>query len=105
MYVPLFNGEARDTMHVRLREKGLTVETWARGRGISEGVASKIVSRYVGKARRPSGRRGIEVIEGLEKATGLVLCGKGATMERRAARARKAAGKAVSDQEGYGEGA
>ena len=75
MYVPLENGEIKDTMHIRLRKKGLTVESWARSRGISEGVASKAVSRYGGKARRPIGRRGIEVIEGLEKETGLVLCG------------------------------
>ena len=77
MYVQLENGEIKDTMHIRLREKGLTVEGWARSRCINEGIASKAVSRYVGKARRPGGRRGMEIIEGLEKETGLTLCGNG----------------------------
>jgi hypothetical protein len=69
------NQDIRREMHLRLREKGLTVEGWARQRDSTEGVASKAVSRYVGKDKRPTSWRAKEIIEGLEEVTGLQLCG------------------------------
>jgi hypothetical protein len=69
------NQNIRVELHTRMREKGLTVEGWAQARGISEGVASMMVSRHVGKTKRPTGWRAKEVIEGLEAVTGLRLCG------------------------------
>ena len=65
----------RERMKMLMREKGLTIEGWARSQGINEGIASKVVSRYVGKERRPSGVTGIRIIEGLEAETGVKLCG------------------------------
>jgi hypothetical protein len=65
----------REMMHERLRANGLTVEGWARSQGINEGIASKVVSRYVGKPRRPGGPTGKRVLEGLERVTGLRLSG------------------------------
>ena len=64
-----------NVMRARLLEKGLTVEGWARTQSISEGVASKVVSRYAGQEKRPRGHRSKEVIEGLEALTGMKLCG------------------------------
>ncbi|GHS85551.1 hypothetical protein AGMMS49957_01830 [Synergistales bacterium] len=69
------NHELKMAMRARLKEKGLTVEEWAQVKGIGEGVASSIVSRYVGRARRPTGWRAKEIIEGLEELTGIKLCG------------------------------
>jgi hypothetical protein len=69
------NQGIRSEMHLRLRKQGLTVEGWARTKNINDGIASKIVSRYVGQERRPRGWRSKEIIEGLEKLTGLKLCG------------------------------
>jgi hypothetical protein len=67
--------QLRNTMRARLLEKGLTVETWARALGFSEGVASKVVSRYIGKEKRPIGPTATRVIEGLERESGMRLCG------------------------------
>ena len=67
--------QIKNTMRARLMEKGLTVEGWAREQGYGEGVAAKIVVRFVGKNKRPKGPVATKIIEGLETETGLRLCG------------------------------
>ena len=67
--------QVRNKMRARLMEKGMTVESWSRTQGYGEGVAAKIVIRHVGKKERPRGAVATRIIEGLEAATGLRLCG------------------------------
>ena len=72
------NKEIRDELYVRMRKMGLTIDVWARSRGIKTGVAASALYRHAGKPERPTIRqwRAREIIESLEALTGMTLCGK-----------------------------
>jgi hypothetical protein len=52
----------------------MTINEWARRRGFVFGTVPKIVSRYSGKEKPPVGTKAREVIEALEKETGVRIC-------------------------------
>jgi hypothetical protein len=72
----MFQAEAtRKSLRGILLLKGLTLYGWANENGYSRHVVTALVSRYVGKNKRPMRGMSLEVIEKLERDTGIKLCG------------------------------
>jgi hypothetical protein len=53
----------------------MSIDGWARTHGYLNGVVPKIISRYIGKGKRPNGGKSLEIIEALEAETGIKICG------------------------------
>lgn len=65
----------RNSLRARLIERGTSIDGWAREHGYLEGVVPKIISRYIGTNKRPSGAQSLAIIEALEAETGIKICG------------------------------
>ena len=71
-----------DIMTMRNQVRGLLImqgkslRSWAKENGYPYGNVGKIVERFAGNGRRPRiGSRSLEVIEALERDTGIRICG------------------------------
>jgi len=58
-----------------LLKKGETIAGWARKHGYNPVHAARYLGRWSGKANRPRGAQTRNIIEALEKDTGIKICG------------------------------
>ncbi len=65
----------RNSLRARLIERGMSIDSWAREHGYLQGVVPKIISRYVGRDKRPNRGQSLEIIKALEDETGIKICG------------------------------
>jgi hypothetical protein len=65
-----------NTLRARLIERGSNIDDWARSHGHKEGTVRRIISRFVGKDKRPQADTlSRQIIDDIEADTGVQICG------------------------------
>jgi hypothetical protein len=65
----------RNQIRSRLIADGTNLNKWARDHGFIHGSVSSVISRYAGGEKRPNSPLEKKIIEDLEEATGVRVCG------------------------------
>lgn len=66
----------RNHVRAELARKGFSLRKWSCEHGWTPGLVSGVYFRYLGKDVRPRGGKSTEVLEALEAATGICICGE-----------------------------
>ena len=65
----------RTRIRARLLDKGISLSSWERTKGYTDGFVRKVVSRFAGIDKRPQKGKTLAIIEALELETGVKICG------------------------------